>query len=997
MKRTLSFLFASIALVTQAGAWTHGKAPTGANTGGMLLNLSNATYFNGINPQLNWWTSGDSRITIVSTVNGTLVGQQIWDCPTSCSTPTTYLDSSTGELVTPVPSDVTSIERGWFATVPFPQYQYEGTAFAGFAGQVWKTTWTGCASPTLTNGGSLGTGGSLSVGSNTATITFGSSGFSNVTNKFTMTTACRADPPKNIKVYQNEYATNVAAGQFWNPDFISAIRPFAYVRLMDWLNTNASGISDSSQLAEATYQNFNKPLPLARGTGAISSSVLTITSWNQEQPFQVGQRIVCIGCTGTITISSLGTGTGGNGTYNLSGAGGVSLSGQVTLGVPTVGANGATGPKGGVGPLLACNLANTANVNVEYPIPAAATDQFMTDVATTFKSCLNTWLLVKFSFCNEDWNSGGAFNCYRYVQSYNNNTPAVVDYAGYRAAQLMEIAAGVFGTASWNSATNPTSRWIGAIGAQAASPAVATSAINGANAWISGGPSAYTLQQLFNQVDIAPYWGIFYDTAVITGVTAGATPTVTASNSYTNGQVIKVFVNGGTMASVLNGVYATVSNRTASNFQINIDTTGLTYGGTNNGAFDAAMFKLIDQSKVLNGSTPATYPTKFSYFAQQMSTAVLNGSATDASYGTITVASGLNLRPASGGAAVAGSLLDYFQQNALIAQKNGLVLSQYEGGPTWAFTGNAPSVIGSTANTGANEAIEFLTISLFDAGVVGDSTNTPSNMHTTMFSQFDSVNGIYPAQYDMAGNQTQFGPWGGLRFAPGDTGNLKWQAILAKSALGPYVDPTPAPTWSVNRDASDINFGSGGSTTLTCPIHVPSDGLAVIGVGWTNNTTTITSVSLSGGGGNMTQDAFTANTWSSAIYSKAVLASASPYTATITWSGSTSFRNCAAVTLTGLASGTKISASSGNPQKSANIAVTKGSFIFATATLSGAITFATSSTTGVATGTVTQIDKQVPDGQAFGFAYWSPGPSFSAAAFNVQTNSANSLAVATYK
>jgi hypothetical protein len=986
-----------------ADARPRGAVPasaSGGNNGGMLVNLANPYYYSGFNQILNWWATGDRPI-LISSINGTLDGEEVWDCPAKCGTPLTYLETSTGELVTPVPADVTSIERGFFTSVVQPTVQYYGTAFGQFANQVFNVTWTGCASPTLSVGGSLGSGGSLVAGSNSATITLGSSGFSNVSLKFTMTAPCRADPPKNIKIFQAEYAVQVAAGAFWNPDFISTLQPFAYLRLMDVMHTNSSGISDSSQLAGLTYTHFGRTFSMSRSSsGNISGGVLTINNWNGDHPFQVGQRIVCIGCTTTITISSLGTGTGGNGTYNLTGAGAISVSGVHIVGVPAVGENGKYGPKGGWGPDVACSLANAANTNIEYPVPAAATDQYMTDISTSLKACLNPGLKVKFSYCNENWNSGGAFVCYRYVQAYNNNTPAVVDYAGYRAAQLMAIAADVFGTTTWT-ASNTSSRWVGAIGAQAANPSVATGGKAGAAAAITAGPIAYTLQQLFNQIDIAPYWGNFIGGVDITGVSAAATPTVTANNSFTNGQVIKLWVNGGTMASVLNGVYATVSNATGSNFQINISTTGLTYGGTNNGAFDATLFKLADQSVALNTSTPATYPTIFSYYAQQTSKAILNGSASDASYGTITISNAQFLSPAVGGVAVTGSLLDFFQQNALIAQKDGLVLSQYEGGPTWAFT-TGTGTMSNSSNTGAANYLAQVMISQFDAGVVGDAVNTPANVYQTAFDQFDSVNGIYPAQFDDLSAQSAFGDWGALRFLAvngvgGDTSNQKWSKLLAKNALGPWVDPTPAPTWSVNRTVGDANFGSGAATTLTCPVTVPADGLAVIGIGWTNTTATITSVSLNGGVGNMTQDAFTASSWSSAIYSKAVLASGSPYTATITWSSSAPFRNCAAVTLVGLASGTKISASSGNPQKSTTVGVTKGSFIFATATLSGAETFAASSTNGTATGTVTAIDKQVPDGQAFGFAYWSPGPSFSAAKFGVATNAANSLAVATYK
>jgi hypothetical protein len=745
---------------------------------------------------------------------------------------------------------------------------------------------------------------------------------------------------------------------------------------MDVMKTNFGSISESSQLADNTFNSLNQSLDMAVGFGSVSGSSLTISSFSRGVVFKAGQRIVCVGCTNTATITSQASGTtGGAGTYNLSGAGGTAGGGTVILGIVPTGANANSGPKGGIAPSIACEIGNRANANIEYPIPIAASNQFVIDVATSFLACMNAGLKVKYSYGNENWNP--AFNTYRYVQAQ-----PTANYSGYRAAEMMELIAGVYGTNSYHPVNAPTSRWLGAIGAQHATPAVAAGFISGALAWINSSPSPLTLTQLFYQVDTAPYWGAFFGGSNITGITAGATPTVTASNSFTNGQSVRLFVNGGTMASVLNNVDVIVSSATGSNFQINVDTTGLTYGGSNNGAMDATIFKLADQSIALNISTPATYPTKYAYFNQQMSKAILNGTASDASYGTLTMPSGTNL-------SAAGSL-SLFQQNALNVQSYDLELGQYEAGPTSSLSGPAQSPIIPL------QAVEFLNMSQFDAGVVGDTTNTAGNMFYTMYRQFESVNGIYPAQFNDLAPASQFGPWGALRF-PGDTSNVKWSQILAQNALGKWVDPTPAPTWTLSATTTDVGFGSGGSTTLTCPLTVPTDGLAVVGIGWTTPAANITSVVISGSGGAMTMDTTTVNAWAGAVYSKSVLASGSPYTVTITWNSSASFRNCAAVVLSGLASGTKISTSTGNPQKSTVIPVTKGSFIFAVTGLAGAITFASSSTQGPASGTVTQVDKQVPGGQAFGYGYWSPGPRFSTQLFNVATNNANFLAVATYK
>lgn len=56
----------------------------------------------------------------------------------------------------------------------------------------------------------------------------------------------------------------------------------------------------------------------ATGTGVIASGVLTVSSAvTTAGQFRVGSRIIMSGLTFGVTIGSLGTGTGGNGTYNL--------------------------------------------------------------------------------------------------------------------------------------------------------------------------------------------------------------------------------------------------------------------------------------------------------------------------------------------------------------------------------------------------------------------------------------------------------------------------------------------------------------------------------------------------------------------------------------------------------------------------------------------------------------------------------------------------------
>jgi len=71
------------------------------------------------------------------------------------------------------------------------------------------------------------------------------------------------------------------------------------------------------------------------GTGSITSNVLTITAMTSGS-FAVGQVISGSGITGSPTITSLGTGKGGNGTYNITHAnvGSITVTGTNTDGAP---------------------------------------------------------------------------------------------------------------------------------------------------------------------------------------------------------------------------------------------------------------------------------------------------------------------------------------------------------------------------------------------------------------------------------------------------------------------------------------------------------------------------------------------------------------------------------------------------------------------------------------------------------------------------------------
>lgn len=91
-------------------------------------------------------------------------------------------------------------------------------------------------------------------------------------------------------------------------------------------------------------------------------------------------------------------------------------------------------------------------------------------------------------------------------------------------------------------------------------------------------------------------------TYTITGITVGANPTVTVADTtgLTNGDAVSISGVVGTMSTVLNGNIFTVSNVTATTFDIStVDTTGLTY--TSGGTATETVLHDCNQLKIYGG------------------------------------------------------------------------------------------------------------------------------------------------------------------------------------------------------------------------------------------------------------------------------------------------------------------------------------------------------------------------------------------------------------
>ena len=1001
----LIFAFLSVFLVAQGvDARPRGTVPEASafNGGGVQINIgapAGTSYYTGQHWQLNWFPAGDPP-QIVSSLNGTLSGKAAWDAVGASGQP--YFDPATGELAIPVQSDVTSYCRGLFQDpsaanrVPNGIYGPPNVGSSGaqgkwWLGQVWNLEWTGTISTAgtkITNIGSFGTGGSPgfgavgSCGTNCATATFGNSTpATNFGVCYVIDASNRSDPPRNSKFYPAEFVTQARsadlATSLLNPDWLAQWGTIGKVRWMDALVTNNSAITDFSQLAEHTYN-----------------------SWAQVNSF-----------------------SGGN-------------FGQTF----TAGYNGPYGPKGGIGPQTICTISNKMGSHVHFPMPYAFTTSAALSLGQAFDGCLNQGLIVEYENCNETWNNGAGFACYRYnrrqpyppigpsppfqqavtitsISTGNPNTTINVasnpytngqiiafsipssetiataldaggtnaagpftvanatgtsftvaanttglsyssggtiyladggatTYGGYKAAQLMDQIYTAYGASK-------RARWKGVIGGQlTASGAAAQSAITGALFYLnneSTGTGACAprkcLQELFDSVQLAPYAGnSVYNGTPITAINNSATPTATAAgHTFTNGQTIRFYVLTG--MTQLNNQTATVSGVSGSNFNFNIDTTSFTPWSTGNGNFaiDNALPKAAEDSIALNISTPGAYPTKYSYFAEQMSDATINGtSVSNPSFGYVVGSAG-NYRSAS----ACTSCIPYiYLSNALVAKQNGLILDEYEGARFSTYSDTNGTYLRASGNSAADQLYDFFANWQYDAGT---ATKGPADIVAAQIATGQSVGVPFPSIYaEMGGGP---GPFNAARYA--SDANPGVVRMFTQNALGPYVEPYTPPAWTASYGGNATNryFSNGSCSGCT-------DTLAAAVVG-TAATRAFIMVTLTGGSvTSATCDGVTTSTpdatstsggRTAAIYSVAIGAGSNTRACSIVTSGA-SFQNREfyVATVSGLQSGTPTAVQSGNPAGTFALNYTGGNLIVA-ASACGLASGAYANTSGVST------------------------------------------------
>jgi hypothetical protein len=621
----------------------------------ITLGLAGPTYYIGFSPFLNWWKTAQEP-TITRTGGGALSGKAAWDAGI-------YLSPTTGEIVTPAPADLLNIKSVFFT----PPNDYQVNAGCDYSGEPWIVEWDGSASghiDLLTSGGTQS-----NVGSNKITFKMGTRPGN---TQLTLTLTNRNDPPRNIRIYQQRYAANIAAGEKFNPDWLAVIKKFGTLRFMDWQYTNNSEVKDFAQLADENYFRWCK--------------ALTLTSAN--------------------------------------------------------------GPKGGIHPALICQIANLTGCKVHVCLPVKCTDAFVNAFTTYMKD--NTKVEVTYEFSNECWNFGFQQASYCLDQGsaiWPNDGARFNKWYGYRAAQVMQIVRTIY---------NDPSRWRGSINTQTVSTGPLQQQLVGINYFISKTAPSLRVSDLFKGVYATGYFGYFEQCKPITSIT-NTNPAVVVSkgHGYTNGQRLKLFVNGMTQ---LNDKVVTVSNASTDSYELSgIDATEYATFATGNGnnySAKSLIFEIMDKSNAKFVADPETYPTKYTYFNQQLAASLLTGSCSEGFASPVSVA---NLRST------------YWPALKTIAAANGLELRQYESGSHF---------VGDTYLNGFGGQAKF-TEYLVSSG----HSPEMGAVYAAGYAAFIAIGGVHPAKFTEGGATSQFGTWAGIRFWPTvangnkiDTANPVWKA-----------------------------------------------------------------------------------------------------------------------------------------------------------------------------------------------------------------------------
>lgn len=545
-----------------------------------------------------------------------------------------------------------------------------------------------CHSDWTINVGNCGTGGGIASGNNTALVNFTIGNGTDAAPLIQVFPVGTPTNPPNVRVCKAAYKSRLDAGEIFDPSWLAIVNQFACLRLMDWNQVNNSRMTDYSQMAGASFHSYGGPCTTASGTPSDN------------------------GYHASVPVS------------------------------------------------VACALANQTDAELHYCIPGRATNAFVDSLAADLKA--GTTKVVSFELGNEcSWRSGvnNDTNDYFAAQALllagnpwgaDDAGTRATKYYGYRAAEIMKRISDVYADGT---------RWRGGLATQSVFAAVTDTILIGVNYYLtnvlgSGSVSTY-FKDLFGTSYMGPPFGWIYPTAI----EKNSNPQVTTlgPHGFSIGRRVRFYANTG--MTQLNQATATVTSVVDStNFRIDVDTTsfstwisGQTDSG-NNCWIDGVLWDMMANSASLHTSNPATYPTKYTYFNQQLAAAIRTGTSS-AGY---SVSVDYSLSGQSDASAGSWKL----QKDRCTS--NGLTFRQYEGGPNW-FPGPA---MGDSTDTTFNEFFLQWCWSQECADVMYDT-----------YAAFATY-GDRSAKFTEGAQLSNKNPWPGLRAVPYDTGNPQWQAVV---------------------------------------------------------------------------------------------------------------------------------------------------------------------------------------------------------------------------
>lgn len=461
--------------------------------GRICLGLNGLTYYSGFSALLNAWKQSAKIRVIANSVDYDS------DVPPGGrnSAWNRFLDAD-GELVSPLPPEVTHMNRIFFA----PPGDGAGEGF-NRVGEEWVLKWDGGAKDVSISGAS-----SSKRAGNRIIWTWAS----NTSNMWvTFAGMDRAQPPRNIRICEARHESRLDAGEMFNPEWLAKVREGSGIaRFMDWQSTNNNRstllFSDIPSARSTSYGGEAK-IPFIKG-GMPLAVMSTLAKEVGSHPW------VCIpDVLGTKKMSMIAAISNGNpaivsspghkwedgdkvipfgtdwrqmerNTFTVSNsdqkAGTFALSGLDSTGFGAY---------------------NVASATLTSPIDLKSITPQVGPFAAHFRDNVAAPLVTYFELGNELWN--WIFSSPHWLAAQargmfprdDNNA-----MAGYLSAHCMNVVRETYGL-------DNRRRWRGVLATQYINPYVTEQMIVGVNRYIKEHAASLTVADLFDDIAVTGYWG----------------------------------------------------------------------------------------------------------------------------------------------------------------------------------------------------------------------------------------------------------------------------------------------------------------------------------------------------------------------------------------------------------------------------------------------------------------------------------------------------------